>query len=166
MKQYDETKYRALGIGERIEKGDYVVRKDPEFDCPPTPVTCTVGELVTEDDALVYLRPIDGADSSQEGYVKIIAGQLGITTDIGIRALRIALSNVKVLDDKQKDYGSGNIAAFGEYGVLVRVWDKVSRLRNLLTNVSEPKNESIEDTWLDLCNYAIIATLCRRGEWK
>ncbi len=59
MKQYDEQKYRALGIGERIEKGDAVVRKDDANSFPPTPAMCSIGELVTEDDALVYLRPIE-----------------------------------------------------------------------------------------------------------
>jgi hypothetical protein len=70
------------------------------------------------------------------------------------------------LDKKQLDYGSANISDFGEYGVLVRANDKVARLKNLLTNVASPQNESIEDSWLDLSNYSIIAVLCRRGEWR
>lgn len=28
-----------------------------------------------------------------------------------------------------------------------------------------PANEAIEDTWMDIANYAIIAQLCRKGEW-
>lgn len=84
---------------------------------------------------------------------------------MGKLALEIAVRNIAVLDSKQKDYGSANISAFGEYGVLVRVWDKVARLRNLIGNRS-PKNESLEDSWLDLANYAIIGLLCRQNKWK
>lgn len=65
---------------------------------------------------------------------------------------------------KQADYGHQNITEFGELGVLVRANDKIARLRNLLWhNQGEPKNESIEDTWRDLANYAIIALMLRRG---
>jgi hypothetical protein len=95
-----------------------------------------------------------------------LADAYGIETEMGREALRIAVDNIQVMDSKQRDYGSNNIAAFGEYGVLVRTWDKVSRLKNLLQNNSEPKNESIEDSWLDLANYAIIGVLCRRNLWK
>ena len=70
-----------------------------------------------------------------------------------------------VLAAKQYDYGHSNIMDFGEYGVLVRANDKMARLKNLLSPTSEtqPKNESIEDSWKDLANYAIIALMVRRG---
>lgn len=67
---------------------------------------------------------------------------------------------------KQRDYGQGNISAFGEFGVLVRANDKMERLKNLLGKGREPSNESVEDTWMDLANYAVIALLCRRGLWQ
>lgn len=66
---------------------------------------------------------------------------------------------------KQKDYGHGNILAFGEYGVLVRTSDKLERLKNLLKldHPLEPENEAIEDTWMDLAGYSLIALMLRRG---
>lgn len=65
---------------------------------------------------------------------------------------------------KQHDYGSKNIATFGETGVLVRANDKIERLINLLwTKRTQPKNESIEDSWLDLANYSVLALMARRG---
>jgi hypothetical protein len=78
-----------------------------------------------------------------------------------------------VLDDlletmvsKQRDYGRGNIDAFGEIGVLVRASDKLARLKNLLhDNPGEPSNETLDDTWKDLANYGIIALMLRRGTW-
>jgi hypothetical protein len=102
-------------------------------------------------------------EDPSEVNVDHIVEMLGIRTEMGKKALALALRNVQVLDSKQLDYGSANIADFGEYGVLVRANDKVARLKNLLTNVASPRNESIEDSWLDLSNYSLIAVLCRRG---
>ena len=66
---------------------------------------------------------------------------------------------------KNRDYGPGNIAAFGEFGVVVRASDKVHRLANLLQSGKQPEHEKIEDTWLDLANYGLIGLLCRRDWW-
>ena len=66
---------------------------------------------------------------------------------------------------KQRCYGSGNIAKFGEHGVLIRVNDKLERLINLVKGGDNPLDETIEDTWRDLADYSIIALLCRSGQW-
>lgn len=72
----------------------------------------------------------------------------------------------KLMIAKQKDYGPKNILDFGEKGVLVRANDKVARLRNLLWKKDKtPENESIEDSWKDLANYAIIALMLRREKF-
>lgn len=68
-----------------------------------------------------------------------------------------------VLLKKQADYGHKNITDFGEYGVLVRCNDKVSRLKNLLEKNKTPNHESIEDSWIDLANYGIIALMLKYG---
>jgi hypothetical protein len=108
-----------------------------------------------------------------------LADQLGLKTEIGRKALVIALDNIQTLDRKQQDYGSQNIARHGELGVLVRCDDKTARLQNLLKNRKTmvladnpaecqmaPRNESILDSWLDLANYGIIGAMCHLGEWK
>lgn len=64
---------------------------------------------------------------------------------------------------KQTDYGHGNITAFGELGVLVRCSDKLARIKNILASGRVPSNEAIEDSWMDLANYAKIALMLRRG---
>jgi hypothetical protein len=100
---------------------------------------------------------------------KDLAANLGLQTQAGFEALKIALANVQVLDKKQQDYGPGNISAFGEVGVLVRCNDKIERLKNLWNTGrlrNGTANESAEDSWLDLANYGIIATLVRRNLWK
>lgn len=67
-----------------------------------------------------------------------------------------------VMLKKQADYGHRNITDFGELGCLVRANDKMSRLKNLLMSKQQPNNESIEDSWIDLANYAIIALMLRK----
>lgn len=80
--------------------------------------------------------------------------------------VEIASELVDVLISKQHDYGKGNIADFGELGVLVRANDKIERLKNLVKTGNTPSNESVDDSWLDLANYAIIALMLRRGYWE
>jgi hypothetical protein len=79
--------------------------------------------------------------------------------------------------DKNADYSPANILATGEIGLVTRLWDKTARLMNLVgiyfdhlvhTGVRpprRPKNEAIEDSFMDLAVYAIIGLLYRRGKW-
>ena len=69
----------------------------------------------------------------------------------------------RLVIDKQKDYGQENILAFGGKGITVRLWDKISRLKNLVWNSNSPKNESITDTYRDIAGYAIIAIMLELG---
>lgn len=64
---------------------------------------------------------------------------------------------------KHKDYGKGNIVETGELGIAFRVNDKLSRLKNILLNNKTPEHESIDETWMDIAVYSIIAVLYRRG---
>ena len=70
-------------------------------------------------------------------------------------ALRVA----EVVIAKQHDYGHDNILVFKEQGLVVRLWDKINRLKNLVWNNNNPKNESIEDTFTDIAGYAIIGLM-------
>ena len=72
----------------------------------------------------------------------------------------IALQIAETVISKQHDYGHDNIMAFKEQGLVVRLWDKIARLKNLLwVNKENPKNESIEDTFTDIAGYAIIGLM-------
>lgn len=77
-------------------------------------------------------------------------------------AHKIAIEIADLIISKQHDYGHGNILAFGEFGVLVRVSDKLERLKNLHHLGDCPENETIEDTWRDLAGYALIALMLGR----
>lgn len=67
---------------------------------------------------------------------------------------------------KHKDYGKGNILDTGELGIAFRVSDKLNRLKHLLANNINPENESIEETWIDIGVYAVIAVLYKRSWFK
>ena len=85
-------------------------------------------------------------------------------TDTFEKAVDSILAELReLMISKQKDYGPGNILSFGEYGVLVRVNDKVERLKNLHKAGRNPNNESIDDTWKDIANYGIISLMVRRN---
>lgn len=64
-------------------------------------------------------------------------------------------------------YGPGNIAEFGDFGAVVRMSDKFARLRNLYVegHGGDVRDESVEDTLMDIANYAIITLAWRRGLW-
>lgn len=63
---------------------------------------------------------------------------------------------VDLLVSKQHDYGQGNILAFGIPGVAVRMSDKIERINNLTRNPSSPRNESFNDTLVDIVGYAVV----------
>jgi len=74
-----------------------------------------------------------------------------------------------ILVAKHADYGPLNIAhapGGAMNGLLVRMHDKMARLKNLTYNNATPNYESIEDTLIDLANYAIIGLLVQRGQWE
>lgn len=75
---------------------------------------------------------------------------------------------------KGADYGTGkdifaNVRASEEFaipgwqGAVLRANDKMSRLKSFFQN-GKLENESIEDSLLDLANYAVIALVMRRED--
>jgi len=103
---------------------------------------------------------------SLEDSVAKAADSLGIQTEMGKLAFKSFCEAAVLLDSKQRDYGSGNISSFGEKGVIVRMNDKVERLKTLVWQDREPSHEKVSDTWLDITNYGVIGLLCHRGDWK
>jgi len=65
-------------------------------------------------------------------------------------------------ESKNKDYGDSFSKQFQEYGLIssaIRLEDKLSRFKNLIKNEAQVKDESIEDTLLDMANYAILTVM-------
>lgn len=70
---------------------------------------------------------------------------------------------------KHKDYGPKNISESPGgplNGLRVRMHDKLARINNLIDNNRNPENESLEDSFKDMANYAIIGLLVLRGQWN
>lgn len=73
---------------------------------------------------------------------------------------------VRTFIRKHKDYGKGNILDTGELGIAFRVNDKLRRLQNLLSQGKAPSNEPVDETWIDIAVYAVIALLVRNGQFE
>jgi hypothetical protein len=75
---------------------------------------------------------------------------------------------ITTLCKKQHDYGPNNILRFGQQGVMIRVWDKISRLDNLVKQDYDPvvENESEFDTLLDIAGYSTIGIMLARGWFR
>jgi hypothetical protein len=72
-----------------------------------------------------------------------------------------------VLVRKHADYGPLNISGApggAMNGLRVRMYDKLARLSHL-GDSDTPNYESVEDTLIDLANYAIIGLLVQRNQW-
>jgi hypothetical protein len=73
-----------------------------------------------------------------------------------------------LLLSKHRDYGPKNIsdAPGGPInGLRVRMHDKLARINNLTDSGADPEHESLEDSFKDMANYAIIGLLVLRGKW-
>jgi hypothetical protein len=84
-------------------------------------------------------------------------------------ALDICLFELRdLLLRKGSAYGNANMKTFGETGALVRAYDKVGRLKNILWDnreltVSAETFESLYETWRDLAGYGVLAMIMKRG---
>ena len=79
---------------------------------------------------------------------------------------------------KQHDYGPGNIAVGTQLqtqdeihlsltGLWFRMNDKIQRLKNMLLSGRQNavEGEPLEDAYLDVSNYGIMATIVSRSKW-
>ena len=91
---------------------------------------------------------------------------------------RIQREQYELFLHKQHDYGPGNISVGTQLqtedevhlsltGLWFRMNDKIQRLKNLLMNKRESavEGEPMEDAYLDVSNYGIMATIVSRGKW-
>ena len=69
-----------------------------------------------------------------------------------------------ILESRHQKYGRQNISRFGEQGVVIRLSDKIERLINM-TPRCYGSDETVEDTYFDIINYAVIGLMIRRGQW-
>lgn len=75
----------------------------------------------------------------------------------------------QLLIKKHLDYGPKNISESPGgpiNGLRVRMHDKLARINNLTDSGSTPEFESLEDSFKDMANYAIIGLLVLRQKWN
>lgn len=68
---------------------------------------------------------------------------------------------------KNRDYGDSVHDTYEKYGLvsfLVRLEDKLNRARTLSRQDAVVQDEKIEDTLMDMANYAILAVIELKGE--
>ena len=91
---------------------------------------------------------------------------------------RLQVQQYELFLHKQHDYGPGNISVGTQLqtkeeihlsltGLWFRMNDKLQRVKTLLMNNRESavKDEPLEDAFLDVSNYGIMATIVKNGKW-
>ena len=89
---------------------------------------------------------------------------------------RLQKEQYELFCQKQMDYGPSNISVgtnldteadvkLSLTGLWFRMNDKIQRIKNLLMNNQEANNEPLEDSFLDVSNYGIMATIVKNGKW-
>jgi hypothetical protein len=69
--------------------------------------------------------------------------------------------------NKNRDYGDNFGRGYKEYGMLmpvIRLEDKLNRVKSLIKNEAAVKDESLIDTLMDLANYSIMTIIELEGE--
>ena len=90
---------------------------------------------------------------------------------------RLQREQYELFCKKQHDYGPGNISVgttlqtdeeihLSLTGLWFRMNDKIQRLKTLLLSGRETAvGEPLEDAYLDVSNYGVMATIVSRGKW-
>lgn len=77
----------------------------------------------------------------------------------------ITNSMIQTYQAKNQDYGNSfekSLYKFGLVASIIRLSDKMNRIESLSQTKARVKDESIEDTLLDLANYAIMTVIWLR----
>ena len=105
--------------------------------------------------------------------VQLMEQQYPKTTD---EFKRLQKEQYELFCKKQMDYGPSNISVgtnlateeevkLSLTGLWFRMNDKIQRIKNLLMNNQKVNNEPLEDSFLDVSNYGIMATIVKNGKW-
>lgn len=76
--------------------------------------------------------------------------------------MSITNNMVKTYTAKNHDYGNSFEQSLDEFGLIasiVRLSDKMNRIKSLIKKEAQVKDESIKDTLLDMANYAIMTVM-------
>ena len=121
---------------------------------------------------------VDPTEDTERGSRDIVTQMEQEWPEMTIEFKRLQREQYELFCHKQHDYGPGNISVGTQLitedeihlsltGLWFRMNDKIQRLKNLLMNKRESavEGEPMEDAYLDVSNYGIMATIVSRGKW-
>jgi hypothetical protein len=76
--------------------------------------------------------------------------------------LDIGVKLNELYEAKNKDYGDSFGKGYEEYGMImpvIRLEDKLNRIKSLIKNEAAVKDESLIDSLMDLANYSIMTII-------
>jgi hypothetical protein len=134
-----------------------------------------MGDTITK-----YFEMYEGFDEAllEEKDIEAIKEMRKQYPEINKEFQKIQLEQYSLFCKKMLDYGIGNIALGGNLenkkdrnysltGIQIRLNDKINRLKNLLIHKNNyVEGESIEDTFIDISTYGMIAMIVGRKKWK
>lgn len=89
-------------------------------------------------------------------------GERLILSDNVEQFISITQNMAKTYAAKNHDYGNSFEESLDEFGLVasvVRLGDKMNRIKSLIKKEAQVKDESIKDTLLDMANYAIMTVM-------
>ena len=111
----------------------------------------------------------EDSDRQTEGFHRgLPAADQGLDPAFIFNVMAVFDEAQDILIGRHKDYGPGNIAnAYPDptTALVVRMGDKMERIRHLLTKDGLRYGEPLRDSWLDLANYALIGVMVQDGKW-
>lgn len=72
---------------------------------------------------------------------------------------------VDLYERKNADYGDSFAVLYGRFGLqstVIRLWDKLLRLERLSRSDAMVSDETVDDTLIDIANYAVMTLAERR----
>lgn len=128
------------------------------------PCTADLRILEAERDALADCMRNNDYRFSYKSFDTMAAESIN---DLRYQGVWDTAEMIKLLCRKQHDYGHGNINKFGMAGIIVRLSDKVERLKNLRSHGLNPEiKESEIDTLLDIVGYCVIGHMWNEGTFQ
>ena len=94
-------------------------------------------------------------------WMTLIAHTRAIRSDRHINIVRC----LEVIETKSAIYGNETLIKSGHVGMLVRMFSKTGRAKNLVARgLDQVDDESLDDTLLDLFNYALLGLMLNQGK--
>lgn len=95
-------------------------------------------------------------------YCLSMLGKRPVLSDNVEQFMSITQNMAKTYAAKNHDYGNSFEESLDEFGLVasvVRLGDKMNRIKSLIKKEAQVKDESIKDTLLDMANYAIMTVM-------